>query len=83
MEKPNLLKHLLARRDEIGPAYWELLWILCQDTGLVSIGKCAVALSKNRHTVSRNFRRLEECKILDRQSVPGRPHIYTLHLCNE
>jgi len=74
---------LLAKRELIGPALLELVWIAHQlrQAESISIGRAAVALGKDKRTVSRNFRRLENVGLLKRQARAGRPHLYWLPSC--
>ena len=77
----NLGELLLRHRDRIGPAWQELLWIMFPpDPQRISINRAAAYLGKDKRTVARNFRRLEERGVLERQAVPGRAHRYRVLL---
>ena len=71
---------LLTNRDAIGPAMLELVWIhhkLRQvPPEAISINRAAAALGKDKRTVGRNFRRLEEQGLIERDAVPGKAHRY-------
>ena len=68
---------LLRNSDAIGPAWRELLWIMLPpDPQRISINRAAADLGKDRRTVARNVRRLEERGLLERKAVPGRAHKY-------
>ena len=84
VEKPKteLIRALLESRSAIGASVWELLWLLgLADAGRqVSMNTMAVDLGKKRRSVVRNIRRLEQHKIIERESVAGQAHKYTVRL---
>jgi len=75
---------LLTKREAIGPAVLELTWIhrqlrdVPEGTATISINQAATALGKDKRTVSRNFRRLENVGLLKREARAGRSHLYQL-----
>jgi DNA-binding MarR family transcriptional regulator len=76
----NLLRVLLANRPAIGPAFWELAWIMCAESDQISITKIAAGLGKTRRSVAGNLRHLEEQQIIRRRYIPGQANRYTVQL---
>lgn len=67
---------LLANRERIGPACWELC-VLIERGMQISVKRIAVELHKDQRTVWRNLRHLEQNGIIERRSnKPGQANTY-------
>lgn len=76
----TVMHQLLANRHRVGSALWELIAIITADSSQLSVNKIAAALGKDRRTVGRNIRKLEQAKILERRAIPGAAHEYRVNL---
>jgi len=79
----SVLKQLLAHHSAIGPAYGELLCLLCAESDQVVIGAMATALAKTRRSVAGNIRHLEKQGIIERRCIPGQANKYIVRLSEE
>lgn len=79
-ELKHVIEQMLTRRESIGPALWELLWLMSADSGQLSIPAIAKGLRKSPRRVSQNLGHLESKRLVEVTRVPGKPSRYKILL---
>jgi DNA-binding MarR family transcriptional regulator len=78
-EGQAVIAWMLANNGRIGVGVWELLTLIDHEQQ-IAVGRIAAKLGKDRRTVTRNLRHLEDAGIIERKPVPGRASYYLVRL---
>lgn len=70
---------MLANRERIGCAFWELLWLINADSEQVPIRALKDELGKTDRRVSQNLKHLESEQLVAVTRVAGKPSLYRMN----